>query len=463
MFSVTKIARLTALLLIIVMSAEALGAAQTKLVYLRTPPAIAHGDYLKDLFKVAYGKLGYRIEFLDVPGVREAELTVSSELTGMLARDNIVEETYPTLIRVNVPLFSYDLLLVGDRRQCFYCDYAQIKDLVYPRGGKIYERAISRLPKQITKTAVSGNKSVETLLLKQRVDAAIVSNFGVSKQIYDDPNFIVKTIETRFDYHYLAPEYAHLESPLTEVLINMQQSGELQRLKDQYQISETTTHEPLLPQKVFAVTGTWRDYAEPQNKGTYWQLLKRVFGDKTQLTTNSSTWMRSVRLFELGKADILVGTYLNDPEGFVNSTYHIDYEYEVIAVANTSKDLEAFMTGKKAFRVCAPEAYDIVLSELNSVNKLDNARIDVCLDKFENGAVDILLQYPHNLEALTTELPWQTFYQPAPLFVMFHKTKQGMALKQYFDKRMAELAKKGKIKDLFPAESDFRRAKITAF
>ncbi len=459
LLNVSLFARIGLLVALLLSSAQTI-ADNHRVVHLRTPPAIAHGDYLRDLLTAAYAKIGYRVEYLDVPGVREATLTQRSELSAMLARDEVIELSYPDLTRVSEPLFSYDVLLIGDRRQCNYCDVQQIKDLVYPRGGKIYEQVIKTLPDSISKTAVIGTKSVESLLVKQRVDAALISNMGITDKVRNNPHFIIKTLETRFDYHYLAPKYAHLAKPLAVALKRMAESGEMATLKSKHSIVESKPIRPELPERVLAVTGTWKNYAESDNKGTYWQLLSQVFDDETQLTTDSSTWLRSVRLFELGKADILVGAYQNEPSGYLHSTYHIDYEYEVIAVAKDKQTLADFIDGKKPFQVCAPQAYELALSKLNPVNKLHSSNVTSCIDMFQRDRVDIVLQYPYNLVSLTVDLPWQTLYKPAPLFLMFQNSAAGQALQAHCDRRVADMAREKQIRPLFPSQDDFARAKI---
>lgn len=430
------------------------------IVQLRNPPQVPHGLYVQDVLEMIYERIDYKVEFLDIPGTRELQMGSDNQLSGVLARDVVIETTHPDLVRVDVPLFSYQLILVADRRQCGYCDLDQIESVVTFRGGEIYQDAVKRLPDYIESFQVSSTVNIEQMLLKQRVNAAIMSDIGISDDLKNNPHFIVRTLETRFDYHYLNKQHANLIPLLERELNILTNSGKLLALRKEFGIHKPKVDESALPNQLIAVTENWFDVSEVDGTGVYWEFLDLVVGDEISVIKDASTWNRAVTQMKAQKADVLVGAYQDDPAGFLRSQYHIDYEYEVIAVGRNIELLEQFITGKKSSRVCVTSAFDSALEQVEATNQLYKSDLFSCVKLFEKKRVDIVLEYPYNLDQLTENYPWQTFYQSAPLFFMFQDSAQGRAIKTYFDSRMRELAKTGALRSVFPTAADYRHAKI---
>ena len=81
-------------------------------------------------------------------------------------------------------------------------------------------------------------------------------------------------------------------------------------------------------------------------------------------------------------------------------------------------------------------------------------------DGKKNNKIDILIEYDYNLEPSTQALPKMVLIESSPLFLVFHNTEKGRFLKYYFDKNIAELARNGVLRELFPDLSSFNRAHI---
>jgi len=205
-------------------------------VELRKTPVSRHGDYIKELLELAYAGLDYKIQYVDVPGVREIPMAVKSKLGGVLARDIIIESDAPELEKVQVPLFSYQVVLLANISECGTCEENKLAIVAYPRGGKIYKHHVDNLPERINTVAIGAIDNVVKLLEKGRVDAVIMSNMSVSSELLNNPNIKIKVLETRSDFHYLSPKNKELKAPLEKALNDLVKSGKVQELKKKYGI-----------------------------------------------------------------------------------------------------------------------------------------------------------------------------------------------------------------------------------
>lgn len=206
-------------------------------IELRTPPKVKHGQYIEELLAQAYADIGYEINHVFVPGVREIPMAVKSEIGGVLARDEIIELSNSELVKVAVPLFSYDLLLLANTKLCGECKENYLASIAYPRGGKIYEHYVKGLPQKVQRVGISGIQSLLQMLQKGRVDAVILADVSIPNKQVLGANIKITNIETRYDYHYLAPTNEHLKAPLEQALKNMIKTGKLAQLKAKYGIN----------------------------------------------------------------------------------------------------------------------------------------------------------------------------------------------------------------------------------
>lgn len=223
------------LILILILSMPFLASA-TNVVELRKTPNLNYGQYLKEVFDLVYSEIGYRVHYVDLPFVREIDMASKSQLSGVLARDAIIENSTPKLIRVDVPLLSYQVMLLTNSKVCGGCSPEKLEIVAYPRGGKIYQNHINQLPKQVSKVAIGGMGNLITMLEIGRVDAIILSDILLPNRIKDMPNIKGQVLEQRFDYHYLSPDNSELKLPLETALRRMTANGQLSALKKKYDI-----------------------------------------------------------------------------------------------------------------------------------------------------------------------------------------------------------------------------------
>lgn len=223
------------LILIFIFSVSCIASASNK-IELRRTPNLNYGHYLKEVFDLVYSEIGYQVHYVDLPFVREIDMASKSLLSGVLARDSIIEQSAQQLVRVDVPLFSYQVILLTNSTICGKCSPEKLEIVAYPRGGKIYQNHINQLPKQVSKVAIGGTDNLITMLEIGRVDAVILSDILLPNRMQDMTHIKTQVLEQRFDYHYLSPDNRELKLPLEAALRRITANGQLSALKKKYQI-----------------------------------------------------------------------------------------------------------------------------------------------------------------------------------------------------------------------------------
>jgi len=398
-----------------------------------------------------------------VSGVRELELAEKSMLSGVLARDKVIENKYRKLTRVDVSLFEYQIVLSGDRRVCGYCLPEHLDLIAYPNGLEVFPEIIAKYFKDPKVMTLTDTKDVEEVVLKQRLPAFLNANIDYSEQLNVNPHIIKHILEVRPDFHYLSPQYAFLKPALEKALKEMQVSGELAALKDKFEIDSYSKPSPLPSNLIIkAVSGNWEEYTEADGSGVYWKMLETGFGKAKKLEKEATSWLRAVRLFEEQKADVLVGTYKGLLPGYLASTFHIDYETEAYAFAHDEETLTRFKNNDKDLTICASETYELVASKLPSESSIYNTDFFMCEQLFTNKRIDVLIEYPYNVPSYFEKYTYTQFHESLPLFLLFHNNEKGRALKAWFDTGMEKAKRENQLSQHFLSLQDYKNARIGA-
>ena len=431
-------------------------------VTLRTPPSIPHGFYIRDVLSLVYSNIGYKVNFVSLPAMRELILAKNKQISGVLAKDIVVKDTFPSLVRVEHPLLEYKVLYVADRRECGYCLLDSVEVIGFPRGGQVFPMLLKKFFPNADSTALSWNLNVEDVVAKGRLPAFITTDIGLSENIDSNPHMIVHELDRRYDFHYLAPHMAHLKDKVNYEFVRLESEGVLDELRARYGLMEPKRGKIALEDKpVKAVSGNWWEYTEVDGSGVYWDLVKHALYRRAEVVTEATTWPRAVRMFEAKKADMLVGAYKHLPKGYLSSKYHIDYESEVLVLGKSTDILARFEEGDMNLTVCVAETYELVEQVASKRAFIHQTDFNKCEELFFADRVDLIVDYPYNLEHLLKQYPNKQFYESLPLHVLFHDTEDGRLLKEQFDQGMERAAKKGELAQYFINLDDFVFARIT--
>jgi hypothetical protein len=427
-------------------------------IVLRKPSDTKHGKYLEHYYNNLYQMLGYEIEYVDVPSELELELVDKGILAGLIARDTSYSEMAPHLTKIDVPIFSYQVFLVADRRRCGYCLVEQITEINIPAGIKVFADIAEDLPNRIKRNVIGSREQTPISVFKERNIAQFYSSISLPPSFQSNSHLLKKVVDTRFDHHFLAPKYSHLKPKLERIITEKELLGYLPAMRDKYQIDMMDLSVTSDYKDVFAISSEWVDYTNADGTGVYWDMLKTIFSEQYTFTHKTTSWIDAVQQFRKMNADILVSTYAEDAKGYLLSSYHIDYEYEVFAVSKSKVKLNQFINSKQSYKVCASEDLNFLLEQFGSAHQVYS--VDECEQLLINGEVDIMLEYDYNFSQPVQEFHRVAVLEPKPLFVAFQNTPKGKYLKGVFDAKIERLAKKGKLATLFPSVAEFDHANI---
>ena len=198
---------------------------------LRKPPASDNGKFIEQLLTKAYQTIGYDIEWLEVTSARELKLAETNQLAGVLARIAEIENSYPSLKRVNHPILSFQVLKVSDRTRCGQCTNSDINSVSFTKGILIAEQYAQQQLGHAKHFPITTPQKLNTIIGKQRVDSVLLMDFQLEQQLNNRPELIIEVVAQELDYHYLAPKYAHLAKPLAQALKTITNNNKLITLK----------------------------------------------------------------------------------------------------------------------------------------------------------------------------------------------------------------------------------------
>jgi hypothetical protein len=449
-----KVALFVLLLLSFCVSAETIA--------LRTPPESLTGQYVKDVLTAAYTSIGHTIEWQSVNDVNELDLVRKNKLTAALARTDFIKKEFPSLVQIPFPLLNFKLLKVSDRMRCGYCLNEDIRSITYAKNSLIAEEYANSLNSRVHKFSIANTIKLNQMLGKRRVDSVLLMDFQLDEKIAKNPHFIIETIGTHFDYHYLSPAYKHLKQPLLDAFYGLEQQGILASLRLKYGIHPEV--KVALPQKhsLRFISGNWDGYTNADGSGVYWHLMDSIFKTNYTLNKDVSIWTRAIKVFEKNEADILVGAYRTCKINYaIYSSYHTDYEYPMYAFGQNMTAINRFNNKDKSLIICSASGENS-FKEVSFLSKEDIIQTSVsqCNKLMENGKIDIFINYEYHLSELLKNSPRQLLIEYSPLFLVFHNTPEGHFLKRYFDKKIATLALNNTLKSIFPDEVKYKQAYI---
>jgi len=418
-------------------------------------------QYSKELLIKAYELIGYKVNWLNISSSQELELVNKGKLAAALARHPIIEEEFPELIRIPYKMFDFSLLKVSDRRRCGYCLDEDIHSIIYSKGARISTKYAQSLRSTMDQFAVQNPVILNEMILKRRADTALIMDFQLSPEIFENPHMVIEMITREYDYHYLSPRYIHLKEPLTKAFEQLEKSGTVTKLRDKYNIKfvdELST----LPTEVKFISGTWADFTNADGSGIYWNIIDNVFDDNFDITKTTSIWARAVRAFEQQQVDVLVGAYRKEVlSDVIYSSFHIDYEYPLYAFARNKETLQRFKKQDTSITACLDSGSSLIKHiEFLSKDKIIETSLAQCEVLIKSNKVDIIIEYDYNLGQKVLTLPKALLIENSPLFLVFHDSPKGHFLKSYFDKNIVKLARENILKNIFPDKLTYKQAHI---
>ncbi|WP_157490655.1 substrate-binding periplasmic protein [Enterovibrio coralii] len=208
--------------------------------------------------------------------------------------------------------------------------------------------------------------------------------------------------------------------------------------------------------EITVISEHWADATEIDGSGLYFEIMRRVFEPLGYtVKTQTTTYSRSVKLVQLQKMDVFLGSYIDEQEDVIYPKWHFDAEqvaavYKPNVISNWQG--EGSLEGKTVAWVKGYDYDEYLETEFNKrevksrrqgLSLLASDRIDALLD-----AHDEILE---ELEATTPEPESLTIsiVKDLRLYPAFSDSLRGDELRRIYDKRFEKLLINGEIKQLF--------------
>ncbi len=185
------------------------------------------------VLKVAYSRIGIRVQGLKLPAARSLEQSDAGLTDGEVHRIRDIEAEHPQLIRIEVPINRVEGMALSCNKPLNLADPDVFWNYrIGIKIGTIYaERLTDGMP-SVTKL-LSEDKLMD-LLVARRLDVVIGDRPWAERQIDMPGHGCVRINEPPLVriplYHYLHIRHAYLVPDITRVLREMEESGEMERV-----------------------------------------------------------------------------------------------------------------------------------------------------------------------------------------------------------------------------------------
>ncbi|QYJ78760.1 transporter substrate-binding domain-containing protein [Shewanella acanthi] len=213
---------------------------------------------------------------------------------------------------------------------------------------------------------------------------------------------------------------------------------------------------PKEPVVINLVTATWEGYANPDETGYYFEILKRVFpAPDWQLEVQFMPFARTLYLVEHDRVDMMLSVYKDDVKHSLLSQYPV--ELDIIDAAVTPgiaekwigieslsyKKVRAMLAYRFNTLTPAPMYYEESSDMLTMLNTLNAGHIDAVLD-YRADLMGLIpqLKKPKSFVILPDVLKAEAYFA-------FANTEKGRLLKQQFDNEHKKLIDSGEQARLF--------------
>ncbi len=186
-----------------------------------------------------YERLGIPAEVIPMPGKRALREAISGRKDGESVRIYAVGEKYPDLIRVPTPLF--DFLTMGFAQKGTDITLEQPKDLenyvIVRTSGVQHTKNMTEGMDNIH--IVESSDLLMPFVSHSRADIALTGRLNglilLKKGKINNVEEVGQPLQVNPLYHYLNKRHAHLVPKVDAVIREMRESGEIAKLKAQYE------------------------------------------------------------------------------------------------------------------------------------------------------------------------------------------------------------------------------------
>lgn len=210
------------------------------------------------------------------------------------------------------------------------------------------------------------------------------------------------------------------------------------------------------------VSEEWQDSTNADGSGTYWDIVRAVYGKHYQLELVATTWSRALSLVEAGQADVLVGSYKTANPKLIFPQHHLDIEYPLYAIFDKNLHNITDVNDLAGLTIAGKKDYELT-SFLPSTSHFYGVEfIDDVANLIEKKRIDVALAYHINLPLAdpNNRFKHQVIGKEARIYLAYTKSAKGERLKQQYDEEIIRLIADDKLKQYFPNEKEYQHAQF---
>ncbi|WP_286751092.1 substrate-binding periplasmic protein [Pseudomonas sp. UBA2522] len=207
------------------------------------------------------------------------------------------------------------------------------------------------------------------------------------------------------------------------------------------------------PGQIRLVSEEWVDYTNADGTGVAWDVMRKVFQPAgIEVVPQSAPYSRAIGLVKRGEADAWVGSYKDESEDNLYPRWHFDVDH-IYALGLASKPAPTLATiGDYRLAWVRGYAYGKYLPRVREYREIQ--RREGILPMLEHDRVDFYVDAMTEVDYVIGQSSQpdrfrRTHVVELPMYLAFARSERGEALRDVFDKRMAELVRSGELKPIF--------------
>lgn len=207
------------------------------------------------------------------------------------------------------------------------------------------------------------------------------------------------------------------------------------------------------PGQIRLVSEEWADYTNADGTGVAWDVMRKVFQPAgVEVVPQSAPYSRAIGLVKRGEADAWVGSYKDESEDNLYPRWHFDVDH-IYALGLASKPAPTLATiGDYRLAWVRGYAYGKYLPRVREYREIQ--RREGILPMLEHDRVDFYVDAMTEVDYVIGQSSQpdrfrRTHVVELPMYLAFARSERGEALRDVFDKRMAELVRSGELKPIF--------------
>ncbi|MEO2268313.1 transporter substrate-binding domain-containing protein [Pseudoalteromonas sp. YIC-656] len=221
-----------AFILMLTSSTQAQGHERTTVSF-NKPMDTAQARYVIELMSRVYDQLGYTLDIVDYSHAQALAAADQGVFDGQLARIANIESQYENLLRVNYPLFNFELFMLT---RCQDCDLNALSSIAMRNGYPVTEQYLDEHNYQGQRIKIENVSAQLNLLAQQQVDGVVLLDFHLQSEMNAgiDERFQRHHLANYHSYHYVHKRHQQRIPKILAALKELEEQGVVSELKEKY-------------------------------------------------------------------------------------------------------------------------------------------------------------------------------------------------------------------------------------